>query len=529
MSASPTIFLSYARHDQRCAERLATVLSAKGLSVWWDRKIHAGRSYERVIEEALAQARIVVVLWSRFSVESDWVRAEASYALETNKLLPLNIDRTRLPLRFRPVQTISLTNWDKAQNTSEWALLFEEIDQRLGSSDEPVRLALEARAAEEARQRTELEAGEDDAARQQAERERAELETRKANEARCEAEQTQKASEAARADQLDADQLDSEGQKRGARDVPLAFIRSIEKGYRRKPTKSKILQISIVIFAVAIPISLALVKSDYASRWAMALRGAMAPATHSLSLPMFGAVTATHSAPEPVKPIPNAQPFEAALSNPPSEPAVPAPSAPPATTRPTPNVLSEPATLPPVAPPSEIASDNSAPKAVAPLPPPASGEVGMAMTGSAPASAPKPELTAPAAEIAPVGTNFRTVVPTVLREQPDKSARRLDVLKPGTWVVVVGKKTGSWYKVKVPSKAPSSASVGFVEVEAVREYVQGVSNPAASPITAPSQGNRVRRSSPEAVSGQCAAIIERSQLGEAISDADRAFLKSNCR
>jgi hypothetical protein len=524
MSASPTIFLSYARHDQRCAERLATVLSAKGLSVWWDRKIHAGRSYERVIEEALAQARIVVVLWSRFSVESDWVRAEASYALETNKLLPLNIDRTHLPLRFRPVQTINLTNWDKAQNTSEWALLFEEIDQRLGSSDEPVRLALEARAAEEARQRTEPEAGEDDAARQQAERERAELETRKAEEARCEAEQTQRASEAA-----GAHQLASEALKRGARDVPLAFVRSIEKGYRRKPAKSKILQISIVIFAVAIPISLALVKSDYASRWAMALRGAVAPATHLPSLPTFGAVTVTHSAPEPVKPIPNAQPFEAALSNPPSEPAVPAPSAPPTTTRPTPNALSDAATLPPVAPPSEIASDNSAPKAVAPLPLPASGEVAMAITGSAPASAPKPELTAPSAEIAPVGTNFRTVVATVLREQPDKSARRLDVLKPGTWVVVMGKKTGSWYKVKVLSKAPSSASVGFVEVETVREYVQGVSNPAASPITAPSQVNRVQRSSPEAVSGQCAAIIERSQLGEAISDADRAFLKSNCR
>ena len=56
------IFISYARADRPRAARLAQALEHDGWSVWWDREIPPGRSFDEVIEEALAQARCVIVV-----------------------------------------------------------------------------------------------------------------------------------------------------------------------------------------------------------------------------------------------------------------------------------------------------------------------------------------------------------------------------------------------------------------------------------------------------------------------------------
>ena len=53
-------------------------LSSLGHSVWWDRTIPPGRIFDEVIQEALAAAKCVVVLWSETSVRSNWVKTEAS-------------------------------------------------------------------------------------------------------------------------------------------------------------------------------------------------------------------------------------------------------------------------------------------------------------------------------------------------------------------------------------------------------------------------------------------------------------------
>jgi TIR domain/AI-2E family transporter len=94
------IFISYARADRDIAERLAAVLEARGWSVWWDRRFHGGQAFDRLIEEAIETATAVVVLWSQSSIDSDWVRAEAAFGLETNKLVPVRIDSGAPPLRY---------------------------------------------------------------------------------------------------------------------------------------------------------------------------------------------------------------------------------------------------------------------------------------------------------------------------------------------------------------------------------------------------------------------------------------------
>jgi hypothetical protein len=72
------IFISYASEDRNKAEELAETLSTHGWSVWWDRKIPLGKSYDEVIEKALGESKCVIVLWSAVSVVSEWVRNEAS-------------------------------------------------------------------------------------------------------------------------------------------------------------------------------------------------------------------------------------------------------------------------------------------------------------------------------------------------------------------------------------------------------------------------------------------------------------------
>jgi TIR domain len=65
------IFISYAREDPNKAKAIAELFQQQSWSVWWDRNIPPGRSFDEVIEEALGAAKCVVVLWSKNSASSD--------------------------------------------------------------------------------------------------------------------------------------------------------------------------------------------------------------------------------------------------------------------------------------------------------------------------------------------------------------------------------------------------------------------------------------------------------------------------
>ena len=66
--------------DRERALTLANALVGCGWSVWWDRKIIAGQTFDQVIERELETARSVVVLWSKDSISSEWVKNEAAVA-----------------------------------------------------------------------------------------------------------------------------------------------------------------------------------------------------------------------------------------------------------------------------------------------------------------------------------------------------------------------------------------------------------------------------------------------------------------
>ena len=78
----PDIFMSYAHEDTECAKALAKRLEQENWSVFWDRKVPIGMTWDEIVETALDEAKCVIVLWSQASAKSTWVRTEAMEGAE---------------------------------------------------------------------------------------------------------------------------------------------------------------------------------------------------------------------------------------------------------------------------------------------------------------------------------------------------------------------------------------------------------------------------------------------------------------
>ncbi|MGH7872874.1 MAG: TIR domain-containing protein [Candidatus Binatia bacterium] len=130
------IFISYSSEDVERAQVLAGALGTRGWSVWWDRKIPLGMSYDQVIEKALTEAKCAIVLWSAVSVGSEWVRSEASEAKRRGILIPVFIEHVDAPLAFRLMNGADLSAWQPGNTNAEFDQLTERIAELLGQPRE---------------------------------------------------------------------------------------------------------------------------------------------------------------------------------------------------------------------------------------------------------------------------------------------------------------------------------------------------------------------------------------------------------
>jgi hypothetical protein len=130
-----SVFISYAREDHAEAQSVAEALNARAVSVFWDRTIPTGRSFEAVIEEAMASAKAVVVLWSRHSVQSEWVRAEAAEGARRGILVPAALDGESPPLRYRITQTADLTDWRPGLQTPSFTAFIADVAATVNRGD----------------------------------------------------------------------------------------------------------------------------------------------------------------------------------------------------------------------------------------------------------------------------------------------------------------------------------------------------------------------------------------------------------
>ena len=121
------VFVSYKREDAEIARRIVEALLASGISVWWDDGITPRQSWDTEIEQAIAAASTVAVLWSPRSVTSDWVRTEAHYGRERGKLVPAVIEPCTIPIAFTLTQTVNLSGWNGDREDRQWRKLLTWI------------------------------------------------------------------------------------------------------------------------------------------------------------------------------------------------------------------------------------------------------------------------------------------------------------------------------------------------------------------------------------------------------------------
>jgi formylglycine-generating enzyme required for sulfatase activity len=127
------IFISYASEDRDRVKSLAHALERRGWSVWWDRRIPVGRSYDEVIEEALDASKAVVVVWTKTSVKSQWVKNEAREGLSRRVLFPVMIlEQVKIPLEFRDVQAAHLMDWQPEQDHAGFDQFLDDLGRVIG-------------------------------------------------------------------------------------------------------------------------------------------------------------------------------------------------------------------------------------------------------------------------------------------------------------------------------------------------------------------------------------------------------------
>jgi protein-tyrosine-phosphatase len=131
--AGKDIFLSYARKDRSRVLLLVHALESMGWAVFWDTDgIRTGDAWRDTLEKEVAKARSMVVVWSKASVKSAFVKDEAQRGMKRSVLFPVRIDAVKPPLGFGGTQCCDLVGWDGTAAAPSFRRLAEDLSRLLG-------------------------------------------------------------------------------------------------------------------------------------------------------------------------------------------------------------------------------------------------------------------------------------------------------------------------------------------------------------------------------------------------------------
>lgn len=122
-------FLSYKSEDRPLALLVADALRARGLAIWMDTQVMPGNDFQAELATKLRDASAVIVLWTKLSVTSEWVKGEATSGYQRNILVPIVAEpeaRAAIPVPFSSLQCLVL---DKQDDSLE--RLLDDLSVRL--------------------------------------------------------------------------------------------------------------------------------------------------------------------------------------------------------------------------------------------------------------------------------------------------------------------------------------------------------------------------------------------------------------
>jgi hypothetical protein len=121
------VFISYSRKDRERCNAIREALVELDINVWSDVGIGAGSAFDREIERQIEVATGLLVLWSKDSVESDWVRNEARTGKVRDSLVAVQIDACELPLEFHSIQAELLPEGAEGSANTTWLNLLDRM------------------------------------------------------------------------------------------------------------------------------------------------------------------------------------------------------------------------------------------------------------------------------------------------------------------------------------------------------------------------------------------------------------------
>jgi hypothetical protein len=130
------IFISFKSSDTPQVGVIRELLRARGHSIFWSNDIPTGaENYQTVIIDALSKSLVVLVVWTKASVESTAVVQECMQAQIDGKLIQIVLDDIP-PIQFPmdvnfKAQKAFLIGWGGEPKHPEWQKLVSAIERRL--------------------------------------------------------------------------------------------------------------------------------------------------------------------------------------------------------------------------------------------------------------------------------------------------------------------------------------------------------------------------------------------------------------
>jgi hypothetical protein len=138
--SDPKVFLSHASEDKdRFVRDFARQLRENGVDAWLDQwEMKPGDSLvKKIFEEGLKEARAVIIVLSKVSVEKPWVREELNTSVVNKisrgiQLIPVVIDDCEVP------ESLRSTYWQRVDDLADYSKSFQSILSAIfGWDDKP--------------------------------------------------------------------------------------------------------------------------------------------------------------------------------------------------------------------------------------------------------------------------------------------------------------------------------------------------------------------------------------------------------
>jgi len=118
MHEQPRVFISYSSDEAPLVRQFEAELREAGIETWVDqRRLRAGDNLPVEISEALSWCNVLLLVWSKSSSQSNWVKLEWTNAVALDKrIVPLLLDDTPLPSILSHKTYISSKNPDQRKS-----------------------------------------------------------------------------------------------------------------------------------------------------------------------------------------------------------------------------------------------------------------------------------------------------------------------------------------------------------------------------------------------------------------------------